>query len=113
MSYNFMSNISNLSNISTGNEAYQQINIGDKINFIDKNYIKHNASFLMIRAQSDNDLLIDLQPSGYCVYIPGGEMWSVDSIGEIESIVIKNIYNPETKEPISQSGYLQWMMGYK
>ncbi len=112
MSYNFMSNISNLSNINNMQESYQSVNVGSKIYFIDKNYNQHNASFLMIRAWNDNDLLIDLQPSGYCIYIPGGEMWSVDSIGEIESIIIKSIYNSETKARISQ-GYLQWMMGYK
>ena len=112
MSYNFMSNISDFSKVSYGYEAFDNINIDSEINFHDKNNIKHNASFLMIRAGYDSDLLVQLEPSGYCIYIPAGEMWSVDSIGEIEKIVIKNIFDPELKTPID-SGKIQWMMGYK
>jgi len=112
MSYNFMSNIPNFSSVSNGNQAYDTININSEITFRDKKDITHNASFLMIRAGSESDLLVQLEPSGYCIYIPAGEMWSVDSIGEIEKFVIKNIFDPESKNPIN-SGTIQWMMGYK
>lgn len=112
MSYNFMSNISDFSKVSTGNEAFDNIEINNEITFLDKKDIKHNASFLMIRAGYESDLLIQLEPSGYCIYIPAGEMWSVDSIGEIEKIVIKKIFNPDSKALVS-SGQIQWMMGYK
>lgn len=112
MSYNFMSNISNFSNVSSPNDAFDNISINSEIVFRDKRDIKHNASFLMIRAGYNSDLLIQLEPSGYCIYIPAGEMWSVDSIGEIEKIVIKKIFNPDSKALVS-SGQIQWMMGYK
>ena len=112
MSYNFMSNISDFSQVTTGDDAFDEIQVNSEIVFQDKRSIKHNASFLMIRAGHDSDLLIQIEPSGYCIYIPAGEMWSVDSIGEIEKIVIKNIFDSELKTPID-SGKIQWMMGYK
>lgn len=112
MSYNFMSNISDFSKISTGSDAFDNITVNSEIAFYDKKTIQHNASFLMIRAGYNSDLLIQLEPSGYCVYIPAGEMWSVDSIGEIEKFIIKKIFDPDTKTTIN-SGQIQWMMGYK
>lgn len=112
MSYNFMSNIPDFSVVSDGTKAFDNIVENDEIIFLDKNRIQHNASFLMIRAGYESDLLVQMEPSGYCIYIPAGEMWSVDSIGEIEKFIIKKIFNPETKEIIS-TGTIQWMMGYK
>ena len=114
MSYNFISNIPDFSTITNGNLAYTSIQKKEKIKFIDKNNVQHQATFLMIRAGEGTDLLIELQPSSYCIYIPGGEMWSVDSIGEIESIIIQNIFNSKNKTEITNGpGYIQWMMGYK
>lgn len=107
-----MSNIPNFSTISNGNEAFDNVNENYEIKFYDKQNIKHNASFLMIRAGYESDLLIQLEPSGYCIYIPAGEMWSVDSIGEIEKFIIKKIFDPNNKAAIA-SGKIQWMMGYK
>ena len=112
MSYNFMSNISDFSKVSTGSDAFDNIIVNSEITFRDKRDIKHNASFLMIRAGYNSDLLVQIEPSGYCIYIPAGEMWSVDSIGEIEKFIIKKIFDPESKNPIN-SGTIQWMMGYK
>ena len=112
MSYNFMSNISNFSSVSNPDDAFDNISINSEIIFRDKRNVKHNASFLMIRAGYNSDLLIQLEPSGYCIYIPAGEMWSVDSIGEIEKIVIKKIFNPDSKV-LANSGQIQWMVGYK
>lgn len=112
MSYNFMSNIPDFSIVSEGSKAFNEVEEDTEIVFYDRENIKHNASFLMIRAGYGSDLLIQLQPSGYCIYIPAGEMWSVDSIGEIEKFVVKKIFNPEDKTEIT-SGSIQWMMGYK
>ena len=65
----------------------------------------------MIRAGYENDLLIELSPSNYCVYIPAGEMWSVDSIGEINKFTVKKIFT--TTNVATSTGKLQWMIGYK
>ena len=111
MSYNFMSNIPDFSRVISAQNAYSVIKVNDEIKFYDKKDIKHNASFLMIRAGHDNDLLIQLEPSGYCIYIPAGEMWSVDSIGEIEKFIIKRIFSTGGAE--ISNGRIQWMMGYK
>ena len=111
MSYNFMSNISNFSDVTEPDKSFIEINKDTEIEFFDRNLIKQKASFLMIRAEYNNDLLIQLFPSEYCVYIPAGEMWSVDSIGEIEKFVIKKIFNTDGQE--QTSGKIQWMMGYK
>ena len=112
MSYNFMSNIPDFSVVTNGNKSFDSVQKNDEISFNDKNDIKHSASFLMIRAGYDSDLLLQLEPSGYCIYIPAGEMWSVDSIGEIDKIIVKGIFNTTTKASISR-GTIQWMMGYK
>lgn len=111
MSYNFMSNISNFSQVINPETSFIEVDENTEIEFFDRGSIKQKASFLMIRAGYNNDLLVELKPSNYCVYIPAGEMWSVDSIGEIEKFAIKKIFNldgnPQT------SGKIQWMMGYK
>lgn len=111
MSYNFMSNISDFSKVTVRNASFDQVSVNDEIKFYDKNNIPHNASFLMIRAGYNSDLLIQLEPSGYCVYIPAGEMWSVDFIDEIEKIIIKNIFNLQGSH--ITTGTIQWMIGYK
>lgn len=114
MSYNFMSNISDFSQVTNPDTSFIEINENDEIEFFDRNLIKQKASFLMIRAGYNNDFLIELQPSNYCVYIPAGEMWSVDSIGEIEKIVIKKIFGTDGQPlPSGESGKIQWMIGYK
>lgn len=102
MTYKFISNIPNFSSVSSS-VPWTQYNNNTIINFIDKNNIKHNASFLMIR--SKNKLLIELIPSGYCVYIGADEYWSVDSIGEIEGIKIKTVGSGKPS--------ILWMAGYK
>jgi len=111
MSYNFMSNIANFSDVTNPDKSFVEVEENTEIEFFDRNLIKHKASFLMIRAGYDDDFLIELQPSSYCVYVPAGEMWSVDSIGEIEKFVIKKIFNSDGEE--QSSGKIQWMMGYK
>ena len=111
MSYNFMSNISDFSQVTDPDASFIEINKNAEIEFFDRNLIKQKASFLMIRAGYNNDFLIELKPSNYCVYIPAGEMWSVDSIGEIEKFTIKKIFNLDGQE--QTSGKIQWMMGYK
>lgn len=112
MSYNFLSNINNFDNFNNPDAAYVNISTNSEINFIDTEDIPHNASFLMIRAHSDNDLLIQLMPWGYGVYIPADEMWSVDSLDNVEKIIIKKIFLKSTKAETSQ-GKIQWMIGYK
>ena len=111
MSYNFMSNISNFSSVTDPDKSFIQVNKDAEIEFFDRDLIKHKASFLMIRAEYNTDFLIELSPSNYCIYIPAGEMWSVDSIGEIEKFTIKKIFNTSGQE--QASGKIQWMIGYK
>lgn len=112
MSYNFLSNINNFDDFNNPDAAYETVYVNDEINFIDNNEIKHNASFLMIRAHADNDLLIQLMPWGYGVYIPADEMWSVDSLDDVEKIVIKKIFLKSTLTETAH-GKIQWMIGYK
>lgn len=112
MAYNFLSNISNFDSINIPDKAYEEIDVGDKINFLDNNNIIHTASFIMIRAHEENDLLIQLLPWGYGVYVPANEMWSAESLDNVEGIVIKKIFaRPSLGE--AQHGKIQWMIGYK
>ena len=111
MSYFFMSNIDNFDDIIEPNTSYLEVSLGDEIKFIDKNRVNQKAFFLMVRAHRDNDILIQIQPYGYGVYIPASEMWSVDSFNEIDSIIVKKIFN-DSGQSIN-SGKLQWMIGYK
>ena len=104
MTYKFISNIPNFSSVSNS-VPWTQYDNNTIINFIDKNNIKHNASFLMIRSRYP--LLVELIPSSYCVYIQSDEYWSVDSIGEIEGIKIKTVGSSGNKPNIL------WMAGYK
>ena len=128
MSYFYMSNISNFDNVTTPDESYLQVGVytgsstetpeNGVIKFT-KNNIDYTASFLMIRARADNDVLVELYPSQYGVYIPAGELWSVDSLDSIDKFYIRNIftyrqtsettYTPES----TNTGYIQWMIGYK
>ena len=120
MSYSFMSNIKSTSTFNSPDNYFQTVNVFSSssstetpqngvIVFNDEG-IQRKAKFLMIRAGNDNDFIIQLSPSNYCVYIPAGELWSVDSINEIDKIYIRNIFLEDT--PVS-SGKLQWMIGYK
>ena len=113
MSYLFMSNIKNFDNINNPDEAYQTVNIGDTINFIDNNNVNKKASFLMIRAHKNNDILIQILPYNYGVLIPATEMWSVDSLKEIEGITIKQAFDPKNSNSINTNCKIQWMIGYK
>ena len=110
MSYNFMSNIDNFDEINNPDKAYKQVNLNDTISFIDKNNIYRKAFFLMIRAHSSNDLLIEILPYNYGVYIPAGELWSVDSFDEIEGIKVKKAFKGTSNV---SSPKIQWMIGYK
>lgn len=111
MAYNFLSNISNFDSINIPDKAYEQVVVDQEINFLD-NDIPHTASFIMIRAHESNDLLIQLLPWNYGVYIPADEMWSADSLNNIEGIIIKKIF---TKPTLNEAtiGKIQWMIGYK
>ena len=121
MSYFYMSNINNFTDVSTPNASY--LNVGKYstssaetpsngiIKFTDNNYINQKASFIMIRAHEDNSLLLQLYPYNYGVYIPAGELWAVDSIDKVEKIIVRNIFNTNG-EPIEE-GKIQWMIGYK
>lgn len=113
MSYLFMSNIKNFDSINNPDEAYQTVDIGDTINFIDDYNNNRKASFLMIRAHRDNDILIQILPYNYGVLIPATEMWSVDSLKEIEGITIKQAFNPIDSSSINTNCKIQWMIGYK
>lgn len=122
MSYFYMSNITNLDQSADKNKAYQEVKkctqesvengSGDGIINFTKDNINYSASFLMIRARYDNDLLIELSPSNYGVYIPANELWSVDSLENIDKIYIRNIFHPKTGKELD-TGYIQWMIGYK
>lgn len=118
MGYFYMSNINNFNEVNSPVNSYQTIgkylnesSTTGVIDFRDKN-IKQKANFIMIRAHGDNDLLIQLYPSEYGVYIPAGELWSVDSLNEIEKIMIRNIFSATTHTSI-ESGKIQWVIGYK
>lgn len=112
MSYNFLSNINNFDDFNNPNAAYVEVYTDDEISFVDNDNIPHNASFLMIRAHEDNDLLVQLMPWGYGVYIPADEMWSVDSLDNVEKIIVKKIFLHSSKAETSH-GKIQWMIGYK
>lgn len=116
MSYNFLSNINNFDNFNNPDAAYTEVHVDDEIKFIE-NDIPHTASFLMVRAHNTNDLLIQLMPWGYGVYIPADEMWSVDSLDNVEKIIIKKIFSVneqgQRSEITSGTGKIQWMIGYK
>lgn len=111
MAYNFLSNISNFDSINIPDKAYEQVMVNQEIKFLD-NDIPRTASFIMIRAHEDNDLLIQLLPWNYGVYIPANEMWSAESLDEAEGIVIKKIFAKPTLGEAS-IGKIQWMIGYK
>jgi len=129
MSYSYMSNINNFTDVTSPIKAYQEIkkykNDNSQDGIIDFN--GHKANFLMIRAHSSNSLLIELYSTdnnnNYGVFIPAGELWSVDSLFSIEKIIIKEIFIVEKDEQgnvqserqatNNEVGYIQWMIGYK
>lgn len=122
MSYFYMSNINDFSNVHSPVQSYQQIGKYDSsstleepsngvITFKSIEGIDQKANFLMIRAHNENDLLVQLYPSQYGTYIPAGELWAVDSLNEIEKIFIRNIFS--TTGTQLNSGKIQWMIGYK
>ena len=110
MSYKFMSNINNFSDINTPDKAYLTTNIDEEIIF-KNNDIEKRAFFLMIRAHSSNDLLIEILPYSYGVYIPANEMWSVDSIEGISGFKIKKAFSGNNSS--INTAKVQWMIGYK
>lgn len=120
MSYSFMSNINSTSNFNSPDEYYQEVgkyntNTSTEtpengVIVFNDNDIQRKAKFLMIRAGTENDFIIQLSPSNYCVHVPAGELWSVDSIDEIDKFYIRNIFSGSTSV---DTGKLQWMIGYK
>ena len=114
MSYLFMSNIQDFDDINNANKSYAEVNIGDTINFTDIYNNDKKASFFMARAHADNDLLIQLLPYGYGVLIPATELWSVDSLTDLEGFIVKKAFNPENGAELQTStAKIQWMIGYK
>ena len=133
MSYSYMSNINNFSNVTEPDKAYLEAKVytgvttpshpnlegpEDGIIEFKKGDIKYSASFLMIRARTDNDVLIELSPSNYGVYIPAGELWSVDSLDTIDKFYIRNAFTYQNDNGVlstttSTTCYIQWMIGYK
>lgn len=112
MSYKFMSNISDFEDFSNPDKAYISTTINQEINFIDSNNINQQANFLMIRAHSDNDLLVQILPYNYGVFIPGGELWSVDSLSDLQGLIVKKAFSTGTSTSIDNPK-IQWMIGYK
>ena len=122
MSYSFMSNINyeSTSTFTSPDEYYQTVGVfsttsssetpENGVIIFNDNEIQRKAKFLMIRAGVNNDFIIQLSPSNYCVHVPAGELWSVDSIDEINKFYIRNIFSNGEKVT---SGKLQWMIGYK
>ena len=122
MSYSFMSNINyeSTSTFTSPDEYYQTVGVfsttsssetpENGVIIFNDNEIQRKAKFLMIRAGADNDFIIQLSPSNYCVHVPAGELWSVDSIDEINKFYIRNIFSNGEKVT---TGKLQWMIGYK
>lgn len=122
MSYSFMSNINyeSTSTFTSPDEYYQTVGVfsttsssetpENGVIIFNDNEIQRKAKFLMIRAGADNDFIIQLSPSNYCVHVPAGELWSVDSIDEINKFYIRNIFSNGEKVT---NGKLQWMIGYK
>ena len=132
MSYSFMSNINyeSTSTFTSPDEYYQTVGVfsttsssetpENGVIIFNDNEIQRKAKFLMIRTGVDNDFIIQLSPFKYCVHVPAGELWSVDSIDEIDKFYIRNIFktivDPETNVVSTTStttGKLQWMIGYK
>lgn len=116
MSYYFMSNIKNFDEINSPDKAYLSISTGEEIIFKNSNNMEKKSSFLMIRAHSSNNLLVEILPYGYGVYIPADEMWSVDSITDIEGFKVRKAFeknNNSTTTSITTSAKLQWMIGYR
>lgn len=122
MAYSYMSNIDDFSYVTYPSRSYQVVGTyksnttetptNGVITFVDENNIAQKANFIMIRAHYNNDLLIQLYPSNYGVYIPAGELWAVDSIDKIEKIIIRKMFNNEGQS-FTTGGRIQWMIGYK
>lgn len=126
MSYFYMSNIDDFSAVTDLDSSYQEVGVYNSenqnnstttngiINFT-KNGINYSASFLMIRARYDNDLLVQISPYNYGVYIPANELWSVDSLDKIDKIIVRNIFKHGENDSVTSAttGYIQWMIGYK
>jgi hypothetical protein len=110
MAYKFLSNISDFNDF---NNIYVNASPDDEIIFKDIDNIPHKAHFLMIRAHSSNDLLLEILPYGYGVYVPSNEMWSVDSINDINGFKIKKAFQPGSSNEITSNIKFQWMIGYK
>lgn len=112
MSYNFLSNINNFTDFNDPSKAYQNVDIDEEINFLDIDEIPHDATFVMFRADKSNDLLIQLLPWQSGVYIPADEMWSIESLNNIQGFKLKKAFDSNTSQELT-SGKIQWMIGYK
>ena len=112
MGYFYMSNINSFTTVTSPTESYQSISTNVPINFEDNNYINQKGNFIMIRAHQDNDLLVQLYPSTYGVYIPAGELWAVDSLEQIEKIYVRKVFSATSGQELT-TGKIQWMIGYK
>lgn len=112
MSYKFLSNINNFDDFSDADKAYITPEINEEINFIDANNINQEANFLMVRAHGSNDLLIQILPYNYGVFIPAGELWSVDSLSNLQGLTVKKAFSAGTSTSINNPK-IQWMIGYK
>jgi len=112
MSYNFLSNINNFNNFNNPDLAYINASKNTEILFKDIDNISHKAHFLMIRAHISNDLLIEILPYGYGVYIPADEIWSVDSTNDIQGFKIRQAFAPNSSTVVD-TPKVQWMIGYK
>ena len=109
-----MSNIKDFDDFSNPDNAYITVNLDDTIEFTDMNDVNQKASFLMVRAHKDNDLLIQILPYNYGVYVPASELWSVDSLGDISGITVKKSFETtSTSITPLDTGKIQWMIGYK
>ena len=122
MSYFYMSNIDDFNAVNSLDTAYQEVGVYNSENennstttngiiTFSKDGIDYSASFLMIRARYDNDLLVQISPYNYGVYIPANELWSVDSLDKIDKIIVRNIFDTDGNS--LSTGYIQWMIGYK
>lgn len=125
MSYFYMSNINDFKEINNPNDSYLEVgkytdsttteSVSTGVIKFSRDDIDYSASFLMIRARYDNDVLIQVtsheEGDNYGVYIPANELWSVDSLEGIDKFYIRKIFDLNGKS--IDTGYIQWMIGYK
>lgn len=108
--YRFLSNITDFSHplfidvvvAATGDENSGVIKFkdGDKEVF---------PSFLTIRAHEDNHLLFKMGNYESLLYVPAGEVFSIDGIGQVSKIRLIKSFDLGNQE--KTSGKLQWIAG--